>query len=224
MYLRLAWLLPAVSAVCVLAAWLVLPYQQVDILHEEGEFVENATVVFYLAAALLLFAQVRSVRDWRSPAALGILMLLFAARELDFHKRWTDNYSTLRLDLFTKQAFGMPQFLTVVAVLLCVTCLGWLWLRHGRGLWGRLRQREPIALGMVLFFGTMAIAKFFDRSHSFMADVGYNPPPALLTLLRSWEETFEMTLPLIVICMTLHVLALRRGAYNPDGRAVSSVG
>jgi hypothetical protein len=161
--------------------------------------VETATVVFYLAVAVLIWLLRDARDDTASWVALTIIVGAFGARELDLHKAWT-TMSILKARFWTGGETPWTQRLGAFLVLLPVV---WSMLRllrrYGGVVWRQARQHHPVAMTAVTFVVCLVLVKLLDRS----LDVGQHAtgltaPPWLVALEATIEETTEMLLPVLV--------------------------
>jgi hypothetical protein len=173
--------------------------------------IETATVVFYLAVAVLVWLLRDTRDDTASWVALTIILVAFAARELDLHKAWT-TMSILKARFWTGGETPWTQRLGAFLVLLPVV---WSMLRllrrYGRAAWRQARQHHPVAMTAVTFVVCLVLVKLLDRS----LDVGQHAtgltaPPWLIALEATIEETTEMLLPILVGLGVFQVRGLRR--------------
>ncbi len=178
-----------------------------DIFSEQGPF-ERLSVVFWVGlAAIALVA--------RRPLTLGAVCgayvaLCCAARELDWHKAFTD-YSVLKPKFYFKA--DQPLDARMIAGVI-VAGLGVSAAVLTLGLLRRLRREgRPVrpwalvsAMGLALLVGT----KLLDRSTGMVQDLlGHDLSDSVRDIIVSFEEGMEMALPVI---FSVAVLSIRRCA------------
>ncbi|RJF96530.1 hypothetical protein D3870_18965 [Noviherbaspirillum cavernae] len=187
-------------AVISLTNWLFLPYETTIMLFEESGLIENATVFLYYLAIIAIWLFRPPALNRLSAAALHIILTAMAARELDLHKRLAD-MSLLKLRFWTNS--GTPWLAKVeaaVILLLIIAAIAYLAKTHARGFFAQIRRAEPVAVTILTFFITLVVSKLADRSLGVLREVfGYIAPDWLMALGQSFEEPFEMILPLLIM-------------------------
>lgn len=160
--------------------------------------IEGATKPLWILAGLVLVisSRGRSLGAWAGAA----LCLFAAAREADWHKKFTDE-SVLKIGFYvhpddpleSKLIAGAAVLLLIVSVVMAVRALARAVRRDGGGfpIWGGVA-----AIGFALLIGT----KVLDRSRSWLHDVfGVDVGETVKELLIGMEESLEMMLPLVLI-------------------------
>jgi hypothetical protein len=189
----------ATAIVLAIAGWALLPLEQVAGLVSEGLPVEEGTAVLYVVAAATLWWQRAAIAGGRTAYALCAMMLAFAARELDFHLRWTDK-SVLKVSFYYGPAPLGAKLAAFVVLAVVAAAVVHLLRTFARSLGGMLRARRPAAVSTLIFIVTMVVAKVFDRSMSVARDdLGFAPPYELFVLVQAIEEMMELTLPLLAM-------------------------
>lgn len=183
---------------CLLALllWLALPAQTVIGLMSEDGPVESATVVAYLLAVLAIWLLRAST--WPTRLASSMVLLMFAAREMDLHKSLF-GISMLK-SRFYLSAPLLPR-LTALAILLplAIALVYLLW-KHARPLWRGLRERQTVAVTLACFFAALIASKAIDRSLNVVFEIfSYASPLWLQALQLAFEEMLELLLPVLAI-------------------------
>jgi len=184
------------AALAALLTALLLPTDAVFAIMSEGAGVESATVVFYLIAAAAV-ALLRPPSINRGVAImLTIVLLAFAARELDLHKSFT-GMSMLRVSFYLDGGPLLPK-VACLAVLLPVAAsmLGLAARTHDvlRG----VRRGEPAAWTALTFVVALILTKVADRSINILSDdFAVQAPRYVAAAVLSLEEVVEMCLPVL---------------------------
>jgi hypothetical protein len=180
------------------AIWLVLPTATtMSIMSEHGP-VEGLNVALYVAVAVLIVRWRRPGDNWRLWTSLAIVMLAFAAREMDWHKAFTGT-SVLKFSFFLRD--GEPVHRVVAALVLLPVALACshLALRHGPGVWRGLRRLDPVAVTVLTFAVTLVVGKIADRAPAILAE---EHGIVLEAGVRAWqtsiEEVMELALAFLV--------------------------
>lgn len=216
-WLRWAALVPPALAVLVSLVWgTTLPHDAViALIHEDGP-VESLTVLLYLLLALALWCVPRPGDDTRPRAAITLLVLALAARELDLHKHFTGG-SVLKVSFYLHDAPLLHKLVALPILLVILATAAWLALRYVRPLWRDLRRGRPLAVTMAVFFATLVLTKLIDRSFAILAeDFGIVMSAGLDAVLSGMEEVGECSLPLI--------LAVGLGQYQHERASGSAAG
>lgn len=211
---RRAGLLVAVLLLAALTCWLLLPAPLVRALFWEGGPVERLTEALYVAGALVAWTCRDSLRGDRAlRLALSVTLLAAAAREADWHKRWTGT-SVLRVSYYYGQAPALQRLVAALVVAVVLVAAVHLLRRAWRGWWPALRRGEAHAASVGVLLLALVAGKLLDRSRAVLAEqFGIVMSSATAALVRVLEETFELALPLLAI------LALRQYLAPPPAAA-----
>ncbi|HEX2542456.1 MAG TPA: hypothetical protein VHM00_15400 [Caldimonas sp.] len=182
---------------------------------EEGGPVETATVYLYvLAAACVLLARLPSLRRV-DKAAIGIVLIAFAAREADLHVSLFE-FSILKASFYHRHATP-GQIVAALAILLPVVLSFLLLLRRHGGLWlaAPSRWRAPVVT-VTTFVVLMLATKVFDRMPAVLVELRILDamPAALRNVLLALEEVLEMALPLLAILAVVQGRLPARGSQD----------
>ncbi|TCP07563.1 hypothetical protein [Caldimonas thermodepolymerans] len=178
-----------------LLVWALLPAEQVMALVIEGGPIEMPSALLYFAAAIALWFMRRRSMPVALALALTVMFCAFGARELDLHKAWS-GASVLKVSYYLRPTVPLQHKLVALAVLLPVIASGfYLLLRWAKPVWQGLRARHPVAVTVVVFFATMAVAKVVDRSQNvLLEDYGIAFTASQEALRASVEEFLELGL------------------------------
>lgn len=145
--------------------------------------------------------------DWQIPA----ILLLFAMREMDFDKRFTDS-GLLKLRTYTGEA-PLQLKLLGAAVILLTALVVWRTLRrNGPGWWRGLRQGSFQSHAVLLSLLLVVFAKALDGLGRKLLDLGIAISDDLNTRAGRIEELLELA------AWWLLVLAIARVPAGPAGR------
>ncbi|MBX3355967.1 MAG: hypothetical protein KF724_09745 [Phycisphaeraceae bacterium] len=202
-----------------LALPLVLPHSQLHAIHGgEESVIEFASVGLWVAAAIAIPVFLR-----RASAAVVAGMLLClgaAARELDFHKRFTE-IGLFKLKFFLSPDIGVGAKVCGVLVILVlaasIVLVGraiWLHLRASGGWRSEWARCAALALGLLLF------AKSLDAAPSTLKSAGVMLSGSVTRMMGSVEEHMEAAAPLIVV-VGLALVPRRRRRQRPAASEVA---
>ncbi len=170
-----------------------------DFMAEDGP-VEAATAwLFLVAFATVLLTRLPALAAL-DKAAIGLLLLAFAAREADLHASLFQ-VSILKASFYLRH--GTPGQIAVAVGILVPVLLSFLLLlrRHGaRWFAAPSRWRAPIVT-VATFAVLMLVAKAFDRLPAVIVDLGILDavPERVRHVLLALEEVLELALPLLAI-------------------------
>lgn len=202
-----------VVSFCALAAlgtWLAFAPADVERVMGETGPVERLTAATYALCAVAIWLACGRADDRRSVAASSVVMFAFCLRELDWHKHFTGT-SVLRLSWYAGPAAIGAKLLAAGVLLVVLSAIGWLVLRHAREVWQGWRARRPMAVTLVVFLATLGLAKTLDRSVGILVDDhGVDVPLVWKALRTAFEEWFELGLSMLVMLALLQHRAARR--------------
>ena len=208
--LLLLGLLALATAIAVL-----LPAEQRAVLLREHGPVESASVLLYLAGAVLLVTSRRIERTFGYWTAS--ILIVCAARELDFHKAFTS-------DGITKTRYyldgSIPAAERIVAGVVMVALALWM-VRYAARYWSpfvaSLRSGETFAWAALVALVLAPVSKLLDGAHRHIRGITGDPVPRdVRSHIGAFEEVLEVGIPIFVLCaIAAFVRAARRGAV-PD--------
>lgn len=185
-------------AATALALWALLPPAQImAVMSEEGP-VEIASATLYFLTAVALWFVRGATMPTRLALAMTIVLCAFGARELDLHKAWT-GVSTLKVSFYLGAAPLHQKLLALAAVGPFAVAMLYLVWRHALPVLRGVRQRHPLAMTVVVFWGTLVLSKLIDRSQNvLLEDFGVQFGPSVTALRAAWEETLELSLAFVI--------------------------
>lgn len=189
----------AVAATIGLTGSLLLPGQMMDELAREGSEIENATVLFYLLALIVLVLRAPANLDRTSRVAIGLLLVAGVARELDLHSALF-GMSILKSNFYRHFATAPQIVVALLIIFPVVLSAGFLLRRHGRWVFDSARRRWPAAVTTMTILLMLPVVKLLDRSLAIVTDFGIDVSSVTMRAVQlSLEEPLEMLLPLLVI-------------------------
>jgi hypothetical protein len=215
----LFWLVVAIVAVQITAAWIALG--PVGALKTEGAGAEQASATA-LFAAFLIFSVDRfgagEFRSWH----VALLLAVLALRELDLDKRLFAD-GMLKLRFYT--GGEAPLWQKVIGGAVIVTILAALWRlyrRQFRGWWAALRARAGWAWVVLAAFLLGAVAKSLDGLGRKLAPLGISFDDDLDLAFGLAEETLELVFALalvLAVCIAPRVRSVQGAREAPDHNA-----
>lgn len=156
---------------------------------KEGGAVETVSVLLLVQGAICWFAVHGRAgwRDWQIPAVL----LLFAMREMDFDKRFTDS-GLLKLRTYTGDAPLMLKLAGAAAILFSLWVIWRILVRNGPGWWRGLRAGRFPAVAVLLAMAMVVFAKALDGLGRKLLDVGIVLSDGLDRHAGRVEEVLEL--------------------------------
>lgn len=159
------------------------------IVRENGVIEAPTALAFASAAGLAIWV---SLRDrWCSGYAVAAILAAAAAREMDFHRRFTtvSIEKGTYLGFFASRLVPWPEKLAVGAVLALLAAAAiTLVVREHRAFFAGLRARRPAMVAALGGFVALAVAQAFDKA----SGRGGRALPGLALLWKSLEENLEL--------------------------------
>lgn len=189
-------------------AW-QLDQAQVTELFSEVGFFEQCSIAAWLTAGLSLLIRHASI-NFKLASAMSLLCMLCAAREDDWHKKFTAD-GILKIKYYTTTAAPwsekIPAALIVIifiSLIYYATYLAYLAWRSST--WRHRPAQQLTILGIVLFF----VGKILDRSISLLDNVLHiTLPDAMGRMIGAYEEGFEMWSPILFTVAALWPIATK---------------
>lgn len=194
-FLGLFFMLAVVAAAVV--AWSLLPGAQLRLAMAEDGWVEMGTAWAYFGlGAAFWFWRDRRGADPAWPA-LSVMLLAFGARELDWHKAFTEK-SVLKMSFFFGAAPLLHKLVALAVLVPVAVACGYLVLRFTVPVCRAAWRRHPAAVTAVVYAVGMVLAKMLDRSvNIYVEDFGGTVSESVRVLASVLEETSELGLSLL---------------------------
>ena len=130
-------------------------------------FISIITLTF-LACSFLALLTLMSNRELKSSRltimALTYVILIYFLREADFHRLFTLEHVT-RGKYYTMQSVPLwERIFAALVLLLLVLCIVYLLIKYSQIIWKNLRQSEPWAVSVFLWFFVLFISQLSDKS------------------------------------------------------------
>jgi|HigsolmetaAR202D_1030399.scaffolds.fasta_scaffold06347_2 hypothetical protein len=181
-----------------LAMLALVPYPTLLDWTREDAFFEMGSVVGYWLAMVIALLMAR--RDPKLFTLSAVLLFLFGARELDWHKAFTTD-SVLKSNYYLKSAAPLTEKLIAGAVVLLIFALVIYYLAcYLRPFLQGLLRRSPPAISIACTFVLLAFTKVVDRSVSVLeVDYGVRVPEWVERLQTALEEPLEFFIPILIL-------------------------
>jgi hypothetical protein len=183
---------------------LLFPWEKtLEWMIEDG-IVENATIfMYYLALASLWLFPPRTLTRI-GVAAVSLLLVAAAARELDLHKAMF-GMSILKTNFYRSYASGAQIAGALLILLPIFAAIIYLALVYGRRLMKSVKARDSAAVTVATTFVFLVLLKIFDSAIGIIGEQlgkpgeiwGYTTAGGLITM--ALEESLELALPLLIV-------------------------
>ena len=189
------------SGVLTVFVLLQLPRHIAQAAQYENGPIENATVLLYVAGAVL--AWVFGKRElWSKGYTGGFVLLLLALRELDFHTRFTSRSLSQWNFLISahvppsEKVIGLAAYV-IVAVPLVRLVAG------SRPLFSAVRNRRPYAISAFSGIILVPVSMLFDLTARILRERGMEIDDDVYLTCQLLEETLELAIPLLFMIALL---------------------
>lgn len=174
-----------------------------NLFFKEGYGVERVTVALYALALVLWWAARPPKGSWQVP----VLLTLFAMRELDFDKRFTE-VGLLKSQYYLRDA-PITDKLVGIALLILVFVVLWRLARYNLRPWLRALADRRLDAWMVGVAGVcVVVAKAIDGIDRKMAPYGITFSQDTLTRAGRSEEVLELVF-ILLVCQAIALFAHR---------------
>ncbi|SNX68802.1 hypothetical protein SAMN05878503_102288 [Cereibacter ovatus] len=181
----------------VMLGWNLVFLESLDRFFKEGAGVEMVTVIL-LGLAILFWFWTRGLGAGLAAWHIPLLLALFAMRELDFDKRFTEQ-GVLKLRYYTGPGPFSEKIvgILVIGVILAVV---WALLRRNLRDWlARLARRETGAWLVAAAILVVGVAKSIDGLDRKLAPLGIDVPAIVAQRSGRIEELLELAFVLLLI-------------------------
>jgi hypothetical protein len=183
-----------VLIISTLVAFIALPPDVAYNLVKENGPVENLQVLFYLISAATAFIYERQ-RIWESGFKGGLILLIFALRELDFQKRFTGISITRTKYYFNSDAPLLAKLLSGLIVMGIIVLLI-IFIKKNIGVFFRsLKNNEPWSLSLTAGLFFMFFSYIIDSSKRMLASIGFEYIEDSRHIRTAVEELSELAIP-----------------------------
>ncbi|NDL63485.1 hypothetical protein [Acerihabitans arboris] len=179
--------------------WCLMPTDPLVHLVEEGQLVENLTLVGYGIAILMLVLLPIPLFRLRTRIAVIVVLMAMMAREADLHK-YLDHMSMLKLRFWTGSLPSVDKLYAILSLApIIIACL-YLLFRHTFALIRDLRAGKGHAATITTFVFLVGLTNLIDRSLGMIKETfGWHAPEWLVALQTSQEEFLELSLPFLAM-------------------------
>ncbi|WP_410013308.1 hypothetical protein [Sodalis sp. C49] len=192
------WLAVGVS-LFTLILWCLMPTDILVHLVEEGQLVENLTLVGYGIAVLSLALLPLPLCRRRTRVAVIVALLAMMAREADLHK-YIDHMSMLKLRFWTGSLPTLDKLYAVLSLVPIVVACLYLLVRHALPVLRAVRMGKAHAVTIATFVFLIGLTNIIDRSLGMIKGTfGWHAPEWLVALQTSQEEFLELSLPFLAL-------------------------
>lgn len=196
------YLLTALALTLVFAAGRSMPIESQTDFFSEGGWVEILSAVSYVLCAGYFLMRPERVQLW----PYTVLMLLFAARELDFDKRFTE-VGVLKGSFLFSPVVPYQQKIIGGAVLLLIIYVLYRIVRHHALPFAKsLRQGDVAAAGWGVAILLLVISKAIDGLPRKAADFGMTVSHETEVFAWALEEVMELGIGAYIFLATRHRL------------------
>lgn len=234
----------SISLVCLLSAIFCITvsytvtcmYESTDhgLLAEQGP-VEMTTVVVYgvVVLSLLTIGLTRRISVWsadrwkvvdrpRYPFLLAIFVAIFAARELDFHSRWT-SIDVLKTSFYISADIGLIEkgiVLTILSAIVVVTLS--VVLRYKEWVYDQCRLGKLDGIFPLVGVGLVIVSKGLDSGVGTLRRAGVAFSDTTQLFLHAMEEFSELLIPFIFVAILIRSVWKRSVASDVRENAVDT--
>lgn len=177
---------------------------------KEGGVIETVSAVLYLICAAYMLTWAQRARAW----PYVVLMVLFAMREADFDKRFTE-VGVLKGKFLFSPLVPLHQKLIGGAVIVLALYVVYTIIRRD-GLWflRALRARSVEAWGWAIAIGLVFVSKALDGLGRKLAEFGITLDPVIDLHAGALEEILELGIGIFIL-LACRLFFKRSGAAAP---------
>lgn len=187
----------AVSAILILvtiAALIFLPQSLAYVIIKERGPVENAQVFFYVTGAFVSWIYARQ-KIWKGGYHGSLILLIFALRELDFHKKFTGISITRTKYYFHSDAAFFAKLLSALIVISILVLFILFIKKNIKVFFQYIRTNKNWALSVLAGLVCMILAIFVDSSLTNLELLGIEVSRHGHFVKIAVEELIELAMP-----------------------------
>ena len=211
--LKVPW--PFAGALVLVAAFMAIlapllwrPETINDLMRENGP-IENATVVWYVAAVVSIWLVDRGVVEKKSAAAASVILIVCVAKEISLRRQLLDAAG------FSPEPFiftAWPNLLAALLALALLASVAWLIWRYWRAVLTGVARREPFLFTLAMAFGCLVASQVMDYLLKLDGRLGWAMSLRSRAVIFSLEEVLEMMVPILIVIVALQLGVRRRRA------------
>jgi len=177
-----------------IAAVIFLPESLTYIISKEWGPVENAQVIFYVTGALVSSVYARQ-KIWEGGYQGGLILLIFALRELDFQKTFTGISITRTKYYFHSDASFLAKLLCAFIVISIIVLFILFLKRNIKVFFQNVKARKPWSLSVIAGLLSMFFAILIDGMPRVLESLGIESVKHGHLLKNLFEELLELAIP-----------------------------
>lgn len=166
---------------------------------DEDHFIENLTLVFYAIAIIFVFCYKIGSTKLSYRFALAFILFVMMAREADLHKIF--GMSMLKIKFWLTNAADLQSKLLAALIILAILgAIFYIILNNYKTWYQDLKQKQPYAISILIFFAVLVVSKILDRSLNMINEItGWMAPRWMVAFQQPQEEYLECILPLLIM-------------------------
>ncbi len=181
---------------------LLLPADRIEIIVAESGFMENAQFLGYIACAIISWIYAKKGL-WLSGLSGGAIFAVFALRELDFQKRFTE-MSVTKTSFFINPEITLTVKLVSSAVLVSILILIFFFAKKNyKKLFDSIGSAETWAYTSSIGIALLPISVVLDSLHRWLKDFGIIITEFQHLMIKLSEEMVELLIPLFFLMALL---------------------
>jgi hypothetical protein len=191
---RIIILVFAILILVTIAAMIFLPESLAYFIIKERGPVENAQVFFYVTGAIVSWIYARQ-KIWKGGYHGSLILLIFALRELDFHKKFTGISITRTKYYFHSDAAFFAKLLSALIVISIIVLFILFIKKNIKVFFQDVRANKNWALSVLAGLVCIILAIFVDSSLSNLELLGMEVSRHGHIIKIAVEELIELAIP-----------------------------
>jgi hypothetical protein len=191
---RIIILVFAILILVTIAAMIFLPENLAYFIIKERGPVENAQVFFYVTGAIVSWIYARQ-KIWKGGYHGSLILLIFALRELDFHKKFTGISITRTKYYFHSDAAFFAKLLSALIVISIIVLFILFIKKNIKVFFQDVRANKNWALSVLAGLVCIILAIFVDSSLSNLELLGMEVSRHGHIIKIAVEELIELAIP-----------------------------